>query len=94
MYILNLLMPCKKPPNQARTGPTRPSDTLPLATLRVRCPQIRHLNLERDSKYTGRIWRGIWLRVFSAPKQSPRPPEVSANRWVLGEMERINGDSE
>ena len=64
--------------NTACSGPTRPSDTLPLATLRVRCPQMRHLNLGRDSKYTGRIWRGIWLRVFfcsqaeSTPAQSQR----------------------
>ena len=35
-----------------------------------------------------------WLQVFSALKQYPRPPKVNANCWVLGEMERNNGDSE
>ena len=27
-------------------------------------PQMRHLNLGRDSKYTGRIWRGIGFEIF------------------------------
>ena len=65
------------------------SDTLPLTTLRVRCPQMRHLNLGRDSKCTGRIWRGIWLRVFSAPKQSPRQRKSTqtVGRFLISRME-------
>ena len=43
-------------------------------------PQMRHLNLGWDSKSTGRIWRGIWLRDFSAPKQSPRLPTRSQRK--------------